>query len=103
MIHGAPPGSVGTAHPSGWSNEKIFVEFLNHFITHVKPSQERPVLLLLDNHDSHVNIPAIDLAKSSGIVVLTFHPHTSHKMQPWIEGFMAHLKHITTRLLTIGW
>lgn len=36
----------------------------------------------MDNHESHVSLAAIELAKSSGIILLTFHPHTSHKMQP---------------------
>ncbi|GFY08289.1 SET and MYND domain-containing protein 5 [Trichonephila clavipes] len=82
MLKGAPPGTVGTAHISGWSNAKIFVEFLRHFISHVKCSVNQPVLLLLNNHESHVSIEAITLAKNHGIVMLTFPPHTSHKLQP---------------------
>ncbi|GFX21594.1 uncharacterized protein TNCV_1400081 [Trichonephila clavipes] len=68
MLKGAPPGTVGTAHISGWSNAKIFVEFLKHFISHVKCSVNQPVLLLLNNHESHVSIEAITLAKNHGIV-----------------------------------
>ncbi|KAJ8897392.1 hypothetical protein PR048_002738 [Dryococelus australis] len=34
MLKGASPGSVGAANPSGWSNEEIFVQFINHFIMH---------------------------------------------------------------------
>ncbi|GFV43966.1 DDE-1 domain-containing protein [Trichonephila clavipes] len=79
MLKGAPPGTVGTAHISGWLNAKIFVEFLKHFISHDKCSVNQPVLLLLDNH---VSIEAITLAKNHGIVMLTFPPHTSHKLQP---------------------
>ncbi|GFS72227.1 hypothetical protein TNCV_2442631 [Trichonephila clavipes] len=82
MLKGAPPGTVGTAHISGWSNAKIFVEFLKHCISHVKCSVNQPVSLLLDNHESHVSIEAITLAKNHGIVMLTFPPHTSHKLQP---------------------
>jgi DDE superfamily endonuclease len=41
-----------------------------------------PVLLLMDNHDSHVSLPAIQYAKENGIIMLTFPPHCSHKLQP---------------------
>ncbi|XP_063234886.1 tigger transposable element-derived protein 6-like [Bacillus rossius redtenbacheri] len=92
MLNGAPCGSVGVGNPSGWSNETIFVQFMQHFVKHVRPSVEIPVLLLMDNHESHVNIPAIDLAKQSGIVLLTFHPHTSHKMQPLDRGVFGPFK-----------
>ena len=33
MLNGAPPGSVGAANKSGWSNEVIFLHFLEHFIS----------------------------------------------------------------------
>lgn len=73
MLNGAPPGTVGAANPSGWSNEKIFLQYMRHFIIHVKPSKDNPVLLVYDNHD---------LAKFNGVVLLTFPPHISHKLQP---------------------
>ncbi|GFY52851.1 casein kinase I isoform alpha [Trichonephila inaurata madagascariensis] len=91
-IIGALPGTVGTTHISGWSNAKIFVEFLKHFISHVKCSVNQPVLLLLDNHESHVSIEAITLAKEHGIVMLTFPPHTSHKLQPLDRGVFGPFK-----------
>jgi hypothetical protein len=75
MIIGAPAGSIGGANPSGWSNEVLFVKYLNHFIACEKPSTEDPVLLILDNHESHISIEAIALAKSNGIVMLTLPPH----------------------------
>lgn len=80
MIKGAPPGSIGAANLTGWSTSEKFLEYLNNFIHHVKPSLEYKVLLLLDNHETHVTIAAIDLCKSNGIVLLVFPPHTSHKL-----------------------
>ena len=32
MLHGAPPGSVGFAVPSGWMNSDLFPKALQHFI-----------------------------------------------------------------------
>ncbi|XP_072398037.1 uncharacterized protein [Diabrotica undecimpunctata] len=82
MINNAPPGTIGMATSSGWSNAELFVEYLQHFISVVKPSPENKVLLILDNHESHLSLAAIHIARDNGIVILTFPPHTSHKLQP---------------------
>jgi hypothetical protein len=58
-----------------------FVLFMQHFIKHTRVTKDRPVLLLLDNHQSHLAIKVLDLAKENGAVLLTFPPHTSHKLQ----------------------
>lgn len=47
FVTNGPPGSSGSANPSGWMQENDFVLFLKHFHNHVKSSLERPVLLLL--------------------------------------------------------
>lgn len=65
------------------ANHKLnFLVFMKHFIAHAKPTLEKPVLLLMDNHNSHISIETIELCKQSGVVVLTFPPHCSHKLQP---------------------
>ena len=48
----------------------------------VRCTTTSPVLLLLDNHDSHLSIEVLDYAKDHGIVMLSFPPHCSHHMQP---------------------
>jgi hypothetical protein len=75
MLKGAPNGSAEAAHPSGWMTAENFQQFLEHFVHCVLCSPDRPVLLLLDNHDSHVSIPVIEYAKNNGVVLLTFPPH----------------------------
>jgi hypothetical protein len=82
MLKGAPPGSIGVANPSGWSNSEIFLTYLDHFIKFTKPSENDIQLLILDNHESHVSISAIQKAKDNHIIMLTLPPHTSHKLQP---------------------
>lgn len=43
---------------------------------------EKPVLLILANHDSHLSLEAIDTAKTDRVHMMTFPPHCSHKIQP---------------------
>ena len=41
----------------------------------------RPVLLILDNHVSHLSIYAIDAARENGVDLLFFPSHSSHLLQ----------------------
>lgn len=92
MINGAPPETLGLATPNGWSNAEKFEDFLNHFIKHVRPNVENKVLLIMDNHESHLSIKIINLAKENGVVMFTFPPHTSHKLQPLDRSVFGPLK-----------
>ena len=80
----APIGTVCDSHPnaSGWMTTDNFLRFLDHFKNHAKPSAESPVLLILDNHASHVNSEVIQYCKMNNITLLSFPPHCSHEMQP---------------------
>ena len=40
VLNGAPTGSIGGANPSAWSNEKLFIDYLNHFVQFVKPTAD---------------------------------------------------------------
>lgn len=82
FLKNGPTGSDGAAHPSGWMTAENFELYLRHFVKHVRCSKENMALLLIDNHESHISLASLNLAKDNGIVLLTFPPHTSHKLQP---------------------
>ncbi len=82
MLNGAPNGTIGNANPSGWSNERIFLDYLDHFIKYSNASSASRVLLVLDNHESHMSIDVIDKARKNGIIMVTIPPHTSNHLQP---------------------
>lgn len=92
FIRGGPPDSVGTANSSGWMTEDSFLMFMKHFIKHVKPTKQSPVLLLLDNHNSHLAISVLNLAKDNGVILLSFPPHCSHRLQPLDVGVYGPFK-----------
>ncbi|GFN80398.1 tigger transposable element-derived protein [Plakobranchus ocellatus] len=75
-------GSLGLAHSSGWMTADNFIHVLNHVIKHVRPSKEYPIILSMDNHESHISYPALELAKTNHIHIITLPPHTSNKTQP---------------------
>lgn len=56
--------------------------FFKHFLEYAKPSEDSPVLVVFDNHDSHINIDLINMARENNVTLLTLPPHCSHKLQP---------------------
>lgn len=82
MICNAPEGSVVQPSKSGWSTETVFLEWLRHFKVHIQPSPENPVLLILDQHESHVHTSVIDFCKSNVIHLLALPPHCTHRLMP---------------------
>lgn len=93
LIDGAPPGSIFTCHKSGWIQQHLFTQWLSHFIYMVKPSEQKPVILILDGHYSHTrNLDVIDMARESGIIVLSLPPHSTYRIQPLDVAFMGPFK-----------
>lgn len=74
FVRDGPPECIGAGNASGWMTDVEFLLFIKHFISYVKPTKELPVLLLLDNHSSHLSVPILDLAKNNGVVMLSIPP-----------------------------
>lgn len=63
-------------------NTECFIDFIKRFKDHVKCTPENPILLLLDNHGSHRAYDVLKFCRENGIHLLSFPPHTSHRLQP---------------------
>lgn len=92
MLSGTPPGSSGAAQATGWMTGSVFIEWLQHFAKHSLCSPTNQVLLLMDNHISHITLESLTFAKENGITLLTFPPHCSHKLQPLDRSVYGPLK-----------
>ena len=85
FIRVGPPGCIGRATRFGWINAYLFVDFLMRISELSGCSSDRKILVLMDNHESHLSIAAIDKARFFGIisiVLLKILPKTSRKLQP---------------------
>ena len=82
MISHGPDGSVGLVSDSGWMTSEKFLDVLQHFAKYSRSGPDHPVILILDNHESHLSLPALEFAKTNSIHILTLVPHTSNKTQP---------------------
>lgn len=92
FLKGGPPESIGAGNGSGWMTATEFLIYMEHFIKHTKPSPSDPILLLLDNHQSHIDIFVVEKAKSNSIIMLSFPPHCTHRLQPLDVGVNAPFK-----------
>lgn len=92
-----PVGAVYTCSPNGWSNEEIFFKWLDHFKTHAHPTESEPVLLILDNHSSHVSLEIYKFCRENFIHMVSLPPHTSHRLQPLDLTFFGPLKNALYR------
>ena len=81
-MNNCTPGAIGVPSPSGWIDTNLFVHYLHHFVEHTKPSESKPVLVILDGHQSHKLIEAIQFARDNYRRLITIPPHTSHKLWP---------------------
>lgn len=87
-----PPGSLYKCSKNGWTNEELFIQWLQHFKKYANPSENEPVLLILDNHGSHITIEAYEYCKTNFITMLSLPPHSSHRLQPLDVVFFGPLK-----------
>ncbi|XP_074042700.1 uncharacterized protein [Leptinotarsa decemlineata] len=90
MTFGTPP--TRRCCTSGWMTSELFVGVMGHFIKHSHSTPDNPSILIMDSHESHSSIEALDSAKQSGVTLLTFHPHTSARMQPLDVGVFGPFK-----------
>ncbi|XP_043465707.1 uncharacterized protein LOC122500710 isoform X2 [Leptopilina heterotoma] len=97
FLDGASPGSTGTANISGWMNADSFLMFLQHFQSCIGASKDQPKLLLLDNHESHLSIQALDYCVEHGIHLVSFPPHCTHKLQPLDRSVFGPFKSAVNR------
>lgn len=100
FVRGGPTGCIGAANKSGWMQGEEFLTFMKHFANYVRPSVDRKILVLLDNHESHLFLPVIDFCREIGIVLLSFLPHCSHKIQPLDRSVYAPFKKCINQNMT---
>lgn len=82
LERGGPSGTIYKCSKSGWTNEELFQDWMVHFKEHAGATPENPLLLILDNHSSHISLNVYNYCRENGINMVTLPPHTSHRTQP---------------------
>jgi len=53
------------------------------------PTDDDPVLLIVDNHMSHYSLEAVTFCTEHYMTLKSLPPHSSHKLQPLDRGFLG--------------
>ena len=91
--YGGPLGSRYSVSQNGWMTENTFLDWMRSLLVPSIPN-ERPVLLILDGHTSHVSYEVRVLAVEHDIHLLKLPPHITHGLQPLDIGVINHIKRI---------
>src|SRR2546430_4679531 len=68
----------------GWSSDTLGIHWLQHVFdraTREKAGRNRR-LLVVDGHNSHINLKFIDYADRNRILLAVLPPHSTHRLQP---------------------
>ena len=76
------PGAVFNGTESGWVDESCFFDYLSKLFIPKTYHLPRPLLLILDNHSTHLSIKTAKLAIQHDIHILCFPSHGTHILQP---------------------
>ena len=83
LMRDAPVGSIMENQKTGWMTNESFKTWLKHFIKYIGVTKDRPALLILDGHITHVkSIECLLLGKENGLHMICLPPHCNHRMQP---------------------
>ncbi|CAF1655586.1 unnamed protein product [Rotaria magnacalcarata] len=75
-------GAVYNGTESGWIDENCFYEYLSKSFIPKTHHIARPLLLILDNHSTHLSIRTAKLAIKHNVHILCLPSHSTHLLQP---------------------
>ena len=74
-----PKGASYTWQETGWIDSDLMIEWIPHFVKHAP--KERPLFLIMDQHDTHMTLELIELLRANRIVCQVLPGHCTHVLQ----------------------
>jgi hypothetical protein len=81
FTEGVPDSWLFGTSETGYMDGELFLSWFKKIFL-LNCGRERPVLLILDNHDSHVTLPLVETARANNVILLGMPAHTTHILQP---------------------
>ncbi|KAK9976532.1 hypothetical protein ABG768_021737 [Culter alburnus] len=75
-----PPNALYGIQDKGYMDSELFLKWLRHFIKYAP--EERPLILIMDQHETHVSKDVIMYCRENTIEILCLPAHTTHILQP---------------------
>ena len=86
-----PDDALYAKSESGWIDVELFITwFKKIFLKFAVP--QRPLLLLIDGHKSHMGLELVDLCRENNVILFCLPPHTTHALQPLDVSVFKSLK-----------
>ena len=89
--NGGPLGTRYAVSSNSWMTTSAYIDWLRNMLLPSLPD-ERPILLILDGHSSHVSYEVRQLAISNGVHMLKLPPHLTNLLQPLDVGVFKSMK-----------
>lgn len=86
LIRNCPTGSIGHLSPNGRIDQDLFVMYLQHFVTFTKSCETNTVLLVIDGHQSHKSLWAVEFARQN-VLHYNTDPSTTFQLSASAAGF----------------
>ena len=96
---GAIPGAKFDVSDSGWMERENFCNWMKHVFIPQTTVLDKPVILCMDGHGSHLSYKTVMLAKENGIILVALPPNTSHALQPFDVAVFSKLKAMWRKVL----
>ncbi|CAM4608595.1 unnamed protein product [Leuciscus chuanchicus] len=75
-----PPNALYGIQEKGYMDSELFLKWLRHFVQYAP--EERPIILIMDQHETHVSRDVIMYCRENTIEILCLPAHTTHILQP---------------------
>lgn len=85
-----PKDALYGVSEKGHMDGELFSMWLKHFVKHAPA--ERPLLLFMDQHETHVSKASVDICRAHGVEMVCLPAKTSHLLQPLDVAVFAPLK-----------
>jgi hypothetical protein len=94
MLANTIPGSAVVSTPKAYIDFESWSQWLQHFVRNLPtpPTENEPVLLLLDDHSTRYNWQCIEFALHHHIIIYLLPPHMTSVMQPLDVGIFGPFK-----------
>ncbi|CAH2101998.1 unnamed protein product [Euphydryas editha] len=96
IIENTPKGWGIGISDNGWMTSETFYEYITNVFYPwlVKESTQFPVLVYMDNHSSHLNLPLVNFCREKQIELIMLPPNSTHIIQPLDISFFHPFKEI---------
>ena len=101
LFEGFPEAHVAMTE-SGYMDGPTFAGWAEVFIKESGASSSRPILLLVDQHSSHLWLPALERFRAANVRVVALHPHTTNWLCALDTSCFASFKKELYRLVGIA-